>query len=142
MLARFLVLALSGGVPTSVVSSTIQAASLLAPGQAASEMISVKLAALVVGVLKTMVMTKFKTVTAIVLLVALAGVGAGSLLFRTQAGEPSKGIEKTKRHAVQKDEKPMSAQERLQEEVERERKRLVGFWRLVSVEGGGHQRGS
>ena len=55
--------AASAGVPTSVVSSTIKAASLFAAGQAAATgAISVKVAALTEGVLKTMLLTKLKIV--------------------------------------------------------------------------------
>ena len=62
----------SAGVPVSVVSSAIKAASLFAAGQAAG-VISVKVTALTEGVVKAMFVTKIKSVTA-VLLLALAGV--------------------------------------------------------------------
>jgi hypothetical protein len=75
-------------VPASVVSSTIKATTLVAAGQAAAiGAISVKVAALTDGVVKTMLLTKLKTATA-VLLVAVAVVGSGSLLYRTQAAQP------------------------------------------------------
>src|SRR5262245_21181582 len=54
----------SAGVPTSVVSSTIKAASLFAAGQAAATgLISAKVAALTVGVLKAMLVSKLKMAT-------------------------------------------------------------------------------
>jgi RNA polymerase sigma factor (sigma-70 family) len=84
-------LALSGGalatvlcqnasayVPSSVLSSTIKAASLFAAGQAATGVISVKVVALTEGVLKTMFLKKLKTV--VVLLLVLTGVLGGTLL--------------------------------------------------------------
>ena len=63
--------AASAGVPTSVVSSTIKAASLFAAGQAAATgVISAKVAALTEGVLKAMLLTKLKIATAV-----LVGIG-------------------------------------------------------------------
>jgi RNA polymerase sigma factor (sigma-70 family) len=67
----------SAGVPPSVVSSTIKAASLLAAGEAAATgAISVKVAALTEGVLQAMLLTKLKTATAVVFLIAVVGVAA------------------------------------------------------------------
>jgi RNA polymerase sigma factor (sigma-70 family) len=74
----------SAGVPTSVVSSTISAASLFATGQmAAKGAISVKIAALTEGVLKAMLISKLKIATVVLLVVVLIGVGAG-IGVRTQ----------------------------------------------------------
>src|SRR5206468_6423524 len=61
----------SAGVPTSVVASTIKAASLFAAGKAAG-VISVKVAALTEGVLKAMLVTKIKVVAGGFVLLALA----------------------------------------------------------------------
>jgi RNA polymerase sigma factor (sigma-70 family) len=81
----------SAGVPTSVVSSTIKAASLFAAGQAAATaVVSAKVAALTEGVLKTMLLTKLKIASAVLLAVAVLGGGAGALLRQTQAAEPMK----------------------------------------------------
>ena len=68
----------AAGVPTSVVSSTIKAASLLAAGQAAG-VVSAKVAALTERVVKAMFVTKIKGVLAVVLVVGLVlgGIGAG-----------------------------------------------------------------
>jgi hypothetical protein len=66
-------------VPPSVVSSTLKAARFFAGGQAATAgAISVKVAALTEGVLKTMMRTKLKIATAVLLMVSV--VGAGGLL--------------------------------------------------------------
>jgi RNA polymerase sigma factor (sigma-70 family) len=78
----------SAGVPTSVASSTIKAASLLGAGQAAATgVISAKVATLTEGVLKTMFLNKLKTV--VMLLLVLAGVLGGTLLSftRDQTGQ-------------------------------------------------------
>jgi RNA polymerase sigma factor (sigma-70 family) len=80
----------SAGVPTSVLSPTIKAASLFTEGRAAG-VISVKVAALTGGVLKTMLLMKLKTVMAVLLVVAMVGVGAGLLGYGMAAGQESKG---------------------------------------------------
>ncbi len=73
---------LSEGVPTSVVPSTISAASLLVAGPAATTgAISVKVAALTEGVMKTVFLTKLKIATAVlfigVLIIGIGGFGTG-----------------------------------------------------------------
>jgi RNA polymerase sigma factor (sigma-70 family) len=78
------------GVPTSVVSSTIKAATLLTAGQgAAAGLISAPVAALTAGVLKTMLLTKFKTAAVVLLAVALLGTGAGWLTHQALAEKPT-----------------------------------------------------
>jgi hypothetical protein len=63
--------AASAGVPAPVLMSTIKAASLLAAGEAA---IPVKVAALAEGVLKTMLLTKLKSATAVLFVAVLVGL--------------------------------------------------------------------
>jgi RNA polymerase sigma factor (sigma-70 family) len=79
----------SAGVPTSVVSSAIKAASLFAAGQAAATgAISVNVAALTEGVMKTMLLTRLKVV--MVLFVVAGLTGAAGVIYRTQAaGQPN-----------------------------------------------------
>lgn len=114
---------LSADVPTSVVSSTIKVASLLAAGKAAGE-VSVKVAALAEGVVKTMFATKIKSVlTAVMALAALAG-GAG-LLYRSQAAEPPKG------KAQKVEEKPAPAQP-TPPPAKTDQERIVGAWVIVN----------
>jgi RNA polymerase sigma factor (sigma-70 family) len=80
----------SAGVPTSVVSSTIQAATLLTAGQgAAAGMISAPVAALTEGVLKTMLLSKCKTATVVLLAVVLLAGGAGWLTHQALADRPT-----------------------------------------------------
>ena len=79
--------ALSAGVPTPVVSNTIRAACLLAAGQvAATGVISVKVAALTEGVVRTMLLTKLKIASA-VLLIGSVGMGATGLIYYVRAAE-------------------------------------------------------
>jgi RNA polymerase sigma factor (sigma-70 family) len=102
----------SAGVPTSVVSSTIKAASLFAVGQAAC-VISPHVAALMEGVLKTMLLTQLKVATAVLLVVAALS-GTAGLIYQTQAAEQPKAqratekADKEKQPAAKKDEKPKS----------------------------------
>lgn len=80
----------SASVPSVVVGSTIQAASLFALGQAAATGgISVKAIALTEGVVKAMFLTKLKLATPIVLGMGLLGVSWG--LYPTRAAAPPKG---------------------------------------------------
>lgn len=79
--------AASAGLPTSLMSSTIKAVTLVAAGQAAATgVISVKVAALTEGVLKTMLLAKLKSLMAATLaVVALLAIGTGLLGSRTAA---------------------------------------------------------
>ena len=77
----------SGGVPGVLVVSTTKAAMLVAAGQAAAAgVVSVKVAALTEGVLKTMFLAKLKTATVVVCGVAAIGLGTGELVYRARAG--------------------------------------------------------
>lgn len=82
--------AASACVPTSVVSSTIKAATLVAVGQVAAGVISVKAAALTDGVLKTMLLSKLKAVICVVLVLGFMATGATILAYRTAAGQDEK----------------------------------------------------
>jgi RNA polymerase sigma factor (sigma-70 family) len=76
----------SAGLPTSLVSSTVKAASLVAAGQmAVAEVVPVKVAALLEGVMKAMLITRLKTVTVALLVVAVVATGGGLLSRSTTA---------------------------------------------------------
>src|SRR5262249_54843906 len=80
----------SAGVPNSVVSSTINAATLSTRGQGvAVAMLSAHVAALTEGVLTTMLLIKLKTVTVLLLAVTLLGSGAGWLTHQALAEKPT-----------------------------------------------------
>jgi RNA polymerase sigma factor (sigma-70 family) len=85
--------AASAGVPDSVVSSTIRAASFFAAGQAAATgPVSVKAAALTEGVLRAMLMSKLKAVVAVLLVLGFIVTGATVLSGRTTSapdGQPA-----------------------------------------------------
>jgi RNA polymerase sigma-70 factor (ECF subfamily) len=85
----------SADVPVSVVSSTIKAAILFAAGQtAATGAISAKVAGLMEGVLKAMLLSKLKIATG-VLMTAAALSGAAGLTYQTQAREKTPKAETT-----------------------------------------------
>src|SRR5262249_38837908 len=75
------------GVPASLVSTTIEAAALLAAGQTAAACVA-KVAALTGGVLKAMFLHKIKNIMAVVLVISAVGMCASRLLQRTEAQDP------------------------------------------------------
>jgi RNA polymerase sigma factor (sigma-70 family) len=85
--------AASAGVPTTVVSSTIKAASLFAAGHAAAGVVSAKAAALTEGVLKAMLLNKLKVATGVLFALSILVAGTGVLLLRVQAADPAQRSE-------------------------------------------------
>jgi RNA polymerase sigma-70 factor (ECF subfamily) len=80
--------AASAGVPTSLVSSTFKAANLYLAGQtAAAGAVSVKVAALAEGVLKSMLLTRLKALLVGVCVSAVLGLGGGAFVWQSQAAE-------------------------------------------------------
>jgi RNA polymerase sigma factor (sigma-70 family) len=77
----------AAAMPSSVVSSTIKAASLLGAGRAAG-VVSARVAALAEGVVKAMFVTKLKSVLAVVLVLGFVATGATLLPHRTAAAGP------------------------------------------------------
>jgi RNA polymerase sigma factor (sigma-70 family) len=93
--------AASAALPPFVVSSTIKAATLFAASHTASDVISVKVAALAEGVLKAMLISKLKAVVAVVLVLGLTVTGGAILSYRTAAAPsatpaPAPGKEQVK----------------------------------------------
>jgi RNA polymerase sigma factor (sigma-70 family) len=86
----------SASVPTSLITTTSNAAILYAAGHAVTDVVSSQVAALAEGVLKAMVLTKFKTMTLAALLLGLIAFGGGGWLTRstTAAQVEQKGIVK------------------------------------------------
>jgi RNA polymerase sigma factor (sigma-70 family) len=76
----------ASGVPASLMNSTANAAALIAAGQAlVAGVVPAKVAALMEGVISSMMLTKLKTVTAVLLLVGMAASGVGMLARPTAA---------------------------------------------------------
>lgn len=79
----------SAGVPPSLMVSTVKAAMLIAAGgSAVVGVVPVKVAALMDGVMKAMLITKLKTALLVVMSVTVLAAGTGGMLFQSQAGEP------------------------------------------------------
>ena len=78
VIAAWPVAAASAAVPGTLVSNTIQAASLVAGGQVvASAALSARVAALTEGVLQTMLLAKVKTAVIVTATVAVVAIGLG-----------------------------------------------------------------
>ena len=77
-------------LPAPLLTSTVQAASLVAAGHVAAGAISAPVVALTEGVLKAMFVTKLKIVTSIALAVGVLGIGFGLYLTRA-AAQPQPG---------------------------------------------------
>ena len=89
--------AASAGVPTVLFQSTIQAAAVVAAGQAATAgIVSAPVAALTEGVLKAMLLHKIKFVAAVLLTLGILGTGAGVLTHRVLADKPGAPAEAEK----------------------------------------------
>jgi RNA polymerase sigma factor (sigma-70 family) len=78
----------SASVSTVLISTTSNAATLYAAGQAVTGVVSAQVAALAKGVLKTMVISKLKTITLAVVVLGLTAFGGGDLLTRPMAASP------------------------------------------------------
>jgi RNA polymerase sigma factor (sigma-70 family) len=95
--------AASAGLPASVASSTIQAATLFAAGPAAAAgVLSSKAITLAEGVLKTMLLSKLKITTAVLVAVAALGVGTAALTQQGPAEKPAEQPVKAKPVAAEK----------------------------------------
>jgi RNA polymerase sigma factor (sigma-70 family) len=82
--------AASAAVPASLMRSTVKAAAMISAGQATVDaVVAARVAILTEGVLKLMLLSKLKTVTAKLLLVALLCGSAGAI-YQTQAAEQPK----------------------------------------------------
>jgi hypothetical protein len=116
--------AASACVPPSVASCTIKVASLFAAGHAAARgAISVQVAELTEGVLRTMLLTKLKTTMAWLLGVAALVSGAGAI-YRTQAAEDQPSIGKPLQEK-NVEQKPADARLAFDEKLARENKFVI-----------------
>ena len=78
----------SAGVPATVVSSTIKVANLFAAGKATG-MLSIAVARLTEGVLKTMLLSKIKIAVVACLVIASLQIGVSALTRETAAADPA-----------------------------------------------------
>jgi RNA polymerase sigma factor (sigma-70 family) len=80
--------AASAGVPTSLMASTIKAATLIARGHAAAGVVSPTVATLIEGVLNAMFWTKLKITAAVLLTLTTIATGLGVVSYRAVAVPP------------------------------------------------------
>jgi RNA polymerase sigma-70 factor (ECF subfamily) len=73
----------SAAVPVSVVSATLKAAARIARGHALSAVVSSKVAILTEGALRSMLLTRLKIVTPVLVTLSLLGVGVAESAYRT-----------------------------------------------------------
>jgi hypothetical protein len=78
----------SASVPVSLVDSTVKATSGIAAGGAAASVVSAKVTAITEGVLKSMFLTKLKTVTAALLMLGFVTTGTGLSIGSLGAERP------------------------------------------------------
>ncbi len=87
----------SAALPTSLMSSTIKAGTLIATGQATvAGVVPAKVAALVEGVMTSMMLTKLKIVTAVAFLAATIGIGIAASRGDSQTTAPGQTQEQPK----------------------------------------------
>jgi RNA polymerase sigma factor (sigma-70 family) len=80
----------AAAVPTSLVQSTVDAATLVVAGQVATAgVISIHVATLTEGVLKAMILTKLKIAIAVLLIAGVVGAGAGIVTHQALAEKPA-----------------------------------------------------
>jgi RNA polymerase sigma factor (sigma-70 family) len=75
--------------PISLVTSTVKTASLITAGRTVGGMMSPKVVALMEGVMKAMLLTKLKSLTTVLGLAALLGIGIGALAYTAAASGQS-----------------------------------------------------
>ncbi len=125
--------AASAVVPISVTASTIKAASLFAAGKAAAAgAISVKVAGLTEGVLKTMLLNKLKAVMAGVLVLGMLCWGGGLSLHRMAAAQQSPAHEESATNET--GQKGKTVDKPKAEETKDDKALLQGPWQVAAVE--------
>ena len=121
--------AASAGVPASLMSSTVKAAAMIAVGQATlAGAVPAKVAVLMEGVMKAMLLNKFKGVAGIVLVVGMLGVGLEAFSLGTAADAPLEVIKNTGADA--KADKEASVQDNVPKTDEQQ---LQGSWLVESM---------
>jgi RNA polymerase sigma factor (sigma-70 family) len=118
--------AVSAGVPSSVLSSTIKAVTLVAAGNAATVgLISAKVVALTEGVVKAMFLTKLKAVTAVLFMVLSGFVLVGGV-YTHQAGAQQRPADQGEKAPEPLKDKRVRPQERAENENEGKQAPLEG----------------
>ena len=133
----------SASAPPALVASTIKAVSLLAASKAAATgVIPAKVAALTEGMVKTMFVTKIKSVLAVALVVAVLASGMAGLIYRTQAAEqPTTKADSlaAQKHLNTSEEKQVRAYppaQQKQRPAKTDQERMVGNWFITNDDSG------
>jgi RNA polymerase sigma factor (sigma-70 family) len=144
-LGAFLLLEGAAGatVPPALIVSTTKAAIAVAAGEAVSTVVTAKVAALTEGVLKTMLLAKFKIAAlALVAAVVVGSLGTSKLMLRSAHGdEAATKTEKEKKS----DSVPVASKQSPKDEDSKGDKDLAGLeggWNLVSEDVDGKSTGS
>jgi len=131
--------AAEAAVPAALASSTARAATLLATGKAAGA-VSIKVAALTEGVIKTMLLTKLKIATVVFLAVSFLTLGTGALTY-SRLGAVSGTTLSDESPSLPRADTPIAAKlEGMKEEAKADTELIQGNWQAVKAEAGGkHQ---
>jgi RNA polymerase sigma factor (sigma-70 family) len=126
----------SAGVPTSLMSSTVKSASMIAAGQATvAGVVSATVAALTEGVMKSMMLTKLSKAAAGLVVLGVLAFGGGLLMHHTAAGQQMKSeqgdTEKQSLFMVGFVDSGTVNQPRTKPRTDLER--LQGVWSVVSI---------
>ncbi len=78
----------SAGVPTSLMSSTVKAATLIAAGQEVAGMVPAKVAALTEGVMTSMMPTRIKIMAGVIGVLGMVAFAGGQLMSPTATAQP------------------------------------------------------
>jgi RNA polymerase sigma factor (sigma-70 family) len=126
-LATLLVDRALGSVPATLMGSTLKAAGLVTAGQAlARAAVSPSVAVLTKGVLQTMYLAKLKTLTAVVLILGMLGLGSGLLLHAAATANQTSRL-------FAEDNKGEA------EAAKTDLDKLQGLWQAVALEANGNQ---
>jgi RNA polymerase sigma factor (sigma-70 family) len=114
-------------VPAPLVVSTVKAAAMFAAGHAATGVISAHAAALTEGVLRAMLLTKLKSVVAVLLAVSLLCTAARVFTYHAWGEEPEQALQP----------RVLQAASRLAIQGKTDKEKLQGTWHAVSGEAEG-----
>lgn len=124
--------AASANVPLLVAVSATKAATSLVTGEsAAAGAISSKVAVLMEGVLKAMLMTKLKIVAVVLLATGLIALGGGLLTYQSVAAQQNKTEEPANKSKRDDTDAPKADATKI------DKQRLQGIWKIVSMESDG-----
>jgi RNA polymerase sigma factor (sigma-70 family) len=105
-------------VPVSLEHATVHIAMLLAAGSTAAAVASAEVAAITEGVLKTMLLTKLKTLTVCLLAVSVVALGIGALGQRLQAIEEPPALVAQNDDSPTDDDKPKKDKKDKKQKIE------------------------